>query len=123
MAVHYIDIPLDGSPKITYDLHQQNDVKVIVSIGDGQPHYSINVFLDLILKGSGGNVNLGSPREVRGKRIMVVIVVQDRLAETNWTSFTARIEQGTESKEFGPYMKEATEHMDTVIFTLKIYAQ
>jgi hypothetical protein len=118
MAVQYVD--LDA----LYNLDNNNDdVEVKVIVGDGQPNYSINVFLDQSLLGSGPNINLGPASELRGKRLMIVVVVQDRLEVTNWTSFTAWIRQGRKETQYGPYSKEAENHMDTVIYTLKIQLQ
>jgi hypothetical protein len=118
MAVQYVD--LDG----ICDLDDNNDdVEVEVSVGDGQPNFSLNYFLDQSLLGSGPVISLGPASALRGKRLMIVVVVQDRLEETNWTSFTAWITQGQKETQYGPYSKEAENHMDTVIYTLKIRMQ
>ena len=115
MAVKYKDIAGND-----YSVQDQNDVHVETKVGDGQPVYSISVFLDKENKGMSENVKLGKPSEVRNKLITIVVVVQDRLAETNWTSFTSWLVQGNSKIIYGPYSEEANQDQDTVIYTLKI---
>jgi hypothetical protein len=117
MAVHFVD--LDD----TYDLHPSGVLNLELTVGDGQPHYSVSAFLNQERIGTEENMRVGTVAEVRDKRLMIVVVVQDRLQETNWTSFTAKLKQGSNTVTFGPYKKEAENHMDTIIYTLKISIQ
>jgi hypothetical protein len=117
MAVHYVD--LDD----TYDLRSSGVLNLELIVGDGQPHYSVSSFLNQERIGTEENIRIGTVAEVRNKKLMIVVVVQDRLQETNWTSFTATLKQGSNTATFGPYKKEAENHMDTIIYTLKISIQ
>ncbi|MEK6781713.1 MAG: hypothetical protein AABY93_08400 [Bacteroidota bacterium] len=117
MAISYVD--LDD----VYPIANNNNLNLEISVGDGQPNYSISVFLDQERKGTSELIPLGTVDDVGGKKVMIVIVVQDRLTQTNWTSFTAKIKQGGAERIFGPYKKQAENHLDTIIYTLKIEIQ
>jgi hypothetical protein len=119
MAIQFKDLNDDV---FTLDLNN-DDMDIEVTVGDGQPFFSINVFLDQTLLGSGTKVPLGPASKLRGKRLVLVVVVQDRLEETNQTSFTSWITQRLNTKQYGPFNEEAKDNMDTVIYTLKINMQ
>jgi hypothetical protein len=46
------------------------------------------------------------------------------LQESNMTSITAFVTEGSgKAKKYGPYKAEAENHLDTVIYTLKLLHQ
>lgn len=53
--------------------------------------------------------------------ITVVAVIKDKLTETNWTSLSISFkEEGERQVTFGPYKREVEQHLDTVVYTIKI---
>ncbi len=95
------------------------DIIVDVAIGDGQEG-SYSVFLGKNLVKSNAEANIGKKADVAGKKTTVSVTIVDELKETNWTSMTVFFSEGGERTQFGPYKMQAENHLDTVIYTLKL---
>jgi hypothetical protein len=114
MSIIYVDLDADYTPKT-----EDQDINIDVQIGDGQSGAYV-IFLGQELKGTNKAANLGIKSNVTGKITTVAVTIIDKLKETNWTSMTVIITEGKDQTSFGPYKKQAPEHLDTVIYTLKI---
>ena len=117
MAVIFVD------KKDVYNIKTKTkDIIVDVTIGDGQSgNYSISLGKNLIEM--NGPANLGKQADVVGKKTVVSVKVNDTLTETNHTSMTVTITEGASVTTFGPYSQEVAQHLDSVIYTLKLMNQ
>lgn len=117
MAVKHVD--LDDC----YIPHTDNkDIVVDVEIGDGQGG-SYSIFLGTDFIEANNAANLGRKGDIIGKTTTVSVTIVDKLKETNWTSITVFLTEGSKKAQFGPYKVQAENHLDTVIYTLKLVHQ
>lgn len=117
MAVTFVDL------KDVYNIKTKTkDIIVDVTIGDGQSgNYSISLGKNLVEM--NGPANLGKQADVAGKKTVVSVKVNDTLTETNQTSMTVTVTEGASVTTFGPYSQEVDQHLDSVIYTLKLMNQ
>ena len=113
MAVKFVDFADSYKIKTT-----TNDIKVKVTIGDGQVG-SYSVFLGKKLIKNNATANIGKKVDVIGKPTIISVTVVDTLKETNWTSMTVFVTEGGTVTTYGPYKALAENHLDTVIYSLK----
>jgi len=117
MAVKHVDLDDRYIPKT-----DDQDIIVDVKIGDGQDGtYAVFLGGDLIKANSPAN--LGGKTNLKNKNTIVSATVVDELEETNWTSITVKISEGSDVTTFGPYKAQAEDNNDTVIYTLKLIHQ
>lgn len=103
-----------------YHLKTDNEeVNVDVIIGNAQPG-AYSIFLNSKLVGQNKPIGLGKASSLANKKLLVSVVVQDERVETNWTSAEIVIKEGSNKISYGPYSKEVNEHLDTIIYTIKI---
>ena len=115
MAVKHIDLDDCFVPKTT-----DKDIIADVTIGDGQEG-SYSIFLGTKLIKSNGPAKLGKKSDIMGKNTIITVTIVDELKETNWTSITVLLHEGEEPvTTFGPYKAQAENHLDTVIYSLKL---
>jgi hypothetical protein len=115
MAVKHVDLDDCYTPK-------SNDKEVVVDvlIGDGQAG-SYSVFLGAEFIEANAPARLGKKADIMGKNTIVSVTIVDELLETNWTSMTVVItEGGGRPTKFGPYKVQAENHLDTIVYTLKL---
>lgn len=118
MAVKHVDLDDCYIPKTN-----DKDIVVDVEIGDGQEG-SYSIFLGPEFIEANAPANLGKKADVIGKKTTVSVTIVDELVETNWTSMTVFIKEGHgKPAQFGPYKALAENHLDTVIYTLKLVHQ
>ncbi len=90
-----------------------------VLIGDGQQG-SYTILLGGHLLAIDHAAVLGKKSEVLGKYTDVIAHITDVLKETNWTSVTVRIHEGTAETRFGPYKFKVPAEHDEVDFFIRI---
>ncbi len=96
------------------------DIIVKVSVGDGQQG-TYAVFLGTEFIEANAPANLGKRADLLGKPIVVSVTIVDILKETKHTSMTVTILEGNQlTTQYGPYKQDAPDHLDTVIYTLKL---
>lgn len=117
MAVTFVDL------KDVYNIKTKTkDIIVDVAIGDGQSgNYSISLGKNLIEMNAPAT--MGKQADVAGKKTVVSVKVNDTLTETNQTSMTVTVTEGASTTVFGPYTQEVAQHLDSVIYTLKLMNQ
>lgn len=98
------------------------DIVVDVQTGDGQDS-SFAIFLGTAFLEANAPANCGTKKDVDGKNIFISATIVDVLKETNWTSMTVSVTEGASTTTFGPYKAQAENHLDTVIYTLKLITQ
>lgn len=96
------------------------DLILDIAIGDGQQDSAVSIFLGPASQGRALHTNLGRANDAKGKTLTIVVVIQDRMNETNWTSCTMVLTSGGQKITYGPFSKEAVNNLDTIIYTLKI---
>lgn len=114
MAVKHIDLDDCYLPKTT-----DKDIFVDVQIGDGQEG-AYSIFSGTKLVKSNGRGKLGKQKDIIGKNTIITVTVVDELRETNWTSITVQVFEGDDINTYGPYKAQAENHLDTVIYSLKL---
>lgn len=114
MAITYVEIEDRYKPK-----NMNESITVSVIIGDGQTGAYL-IFLDQHLKGANKSAKIGKATDVLGKRTIISATVVDELDQTNWTSLTITIAEGNSTTQYGPYSKEASKHLDTICYIIKI---
>lgn len=114
MSTTYVEIDDKYQP-----IAEDGNIEVSVNIGDGQPGAYL-IFLDQDLKGANVPAKIGTPSQVLGKRTIISATITDVLDETNWTSVTITVKQGTTLKTYGPYSKQVVKNLDTVCYIIKI---
>jgi len=117
MAVKHVDLADIYTPKTS-----TKNIIVDVQIGDGQSG-AYTIFLGMKLLGANEPANLGKKANVIGKKTTISVTIIDTLEETNWTSMTVFVSEGDAITVYGPYKVEAEEHLDTIIYTLKLVNQ
>ena len=118
MAVKLVDLDDVYIPKT-----EDKDIIVDVTIGDGQDG-SYAIFLGTDFIEANAPANLGKKANVVGKKTTVSVTIVDELQETNWTSMTVYVSEGPgKPAKFGPYKSQAENHLDTIIYTLKLSHQ
>lgn len=115
MANTYVDI------EDKYELQTTNDSIVVdVLIGNAQSG-AYSIFLGMELISQNSEANLGTVDALRGKELMVSCVVKDTREETNWTSMTIGITEGSRDNfKYGPYSRQVKKDLDTVTYTIII---
>ncbi len=102
---------------------KNNSLELNVKTGDGQGGGYL-IFKDTELIGSNKKITLKNLDDLINKWLTFVVVIKDKMEETNWTSVTVIIqEQGSELAMFGPYKREVQNHLDTVCYSIKIKIQ
>lgn len=100
-----------------------NTLSLSVTIGDGQGGGYI-IFKDTKLIASNKKTSIRKLNDLVGKWLTFVVVIKDKLEETNWTSVTINLkETDNEVVSFGPYKREVQNHLDTVCYSIKIKIQ
>lgn len=117
MAVKHVDLDDCYIPKT-----DDRDITVDVAIGDGQAG-SYSVFLGKNLVKANAAANIGKKADVAGKKTTISVTIVDELKETNWTSMTVFFSEDNETTQFGPYKMRAENHLDTILYTLKLIHQ
>jgi len=117
MAVKHVDLADLYIPKTS-----SKNIIVDVQIGDGQ-NGAYTVFLGMRLISANEPANLGKKANVSGKKTTVAATIIDTLQQTNWTSMTVLVSEGDVITTYGPYKVEAEDHLDTIIYTLKLVNQ
>ncbi len=117
MAVTFIDL------KDTYNIKTKTkDIVVDVIIGDGQGgDFTISLGKQLIEINKPAT--MGKQDDVKGKKTIVSVKVDDTLKETNHTSITVIVTEGASTATYGPYKHEVAQHLDSVVYTLKLSNQ
>ena len=115
MSITYVN--LEDEYKVQTD---NEDISISVAIGDGQSGAYV-IFLGKELKGTNALASLGKKQNVVGENALIAVTIADTLEQTNWTSIAVNIKEGEISTPYGPYKKQAPQHLDTVIYTLKIH--
>jgi hypothetical protein len=117
MAVKHID--LDDC----YNVRTANqEIVITVDIGDAQKG-SFSIFLGTKFISANEPGRLGKRADVLNKKTTISVTIVDTLKQTNWTSMTVHVHEDGESKKYGPYSAEAEHHLDTIIYTLKLFNQ
>ena len=118
MAVKHIDLDDCYIPKTS-----DKEIVLDVQIGDGQTG-SYAIFLGPEFLEANAPATLGKKKDLKGKKTTVSVTIVDELEETNWTSMIVFVTEGSdEPAKFGPYKVQAENHLDTVIYTLKLVHQ
>jgi len=97
----------------------ENPIDLEVKIGDGQGGGYL-IFSDTKLISSNKKATIKKPSSLIDKWLNFVIVVKDKLKETNWTSVTVSIIEDGTTSVYGPFKREVAEHLDTVCYSVKI---
>ena len=118
MAVKHID--LDDCYNVKTG---DKEIVVKVDVGDGQKG-SYLIFLGTKFISANAPGTLGKKADVVNKKTTISVTIVDTLKETNWTSMTVYVQEGSgQPKKYGPYSAEAEHHLDTIIYTLKLLNQ
>lgn len=119
MSVKNIDIKEKYVP-----LTDTEDIIVEVSIGDsGDATGSYAVFLGTQFIEANAPANLGKKAAILLKKTTISVTVPDLLQESNHCSITVQISEGTNITQFGPYMSEVGNHLDTAFYIIQISHQ
>lgn len=118
MAVKHVDLDDCYIPKTS-----DQEIFADVEIGDGQDG-SYSIFSGTKFIKANAPAKLGRKADIIGKKTRISVTIVDELQETNWTSITVFISEGTGAPtKFGPYKVQAENHLDTIIYTLKLVHQ
>lgn len=117
MAVKFIELADKYLPRTT-----TKDIIVEVMIGDaGDDVGAYSIFLGTEFIEANAPANLGRKANVVNKKTTISVTIPDVLEETNWTSMTVFVTEGSgEPTQFGPYKCELENHLDTAVYTLKL---
>lgn len=117
MAVKHIELADKYIPKTS-----TKDIIVEVMIGDaGDEVGAYSVFLGTEFINANEPANIGKKADVVNKKTTISVTIPDVLEETNWTSMTVLVKEGSgDPTQFGPYKYELEDHLDTAIYTLKL---
>ena len=115
MAVKHVDLDDCYIPKTN-----DKEIVVDVEIGDGQAG-SYSIFLGAEFIEANAPAKLGTKADIMGKKTTISVTIVDELQETNWTSMTVLLSEGAgKATKFGPYKIQAENHLDTILYTLKL---
>lgn len=103
-------------------VNTNNDLEVKVSTGNGQGGGVIVFFENSLIQEKNNKYVLDNKSKF-DKWITIVVVIKDKLTQTNWTNVSIEVkESGLEGKSY-KYSREVPNHLDTVIYTVKIKIQ
>lgn len=122
MAIHHVDLDDFFKPR-----SNNEDILLSVEYGDGQKG-AFTVFRgdDQIVPEEPDDdednvvVNLGKKKDIGSLDILISVVIRDTSHSTNWTSMTVVLNQGSHETRYGPYRVKAENHLDTIVYTLKL---
>jgi len=116
MAITYVEI----EDRYFVNPSDKNAIIVSVIIGNGQTG-GYMIFLEKQFKSANKPANLKTAAALAGKRCLISATIVDMLDETNWTSIIVKVQNGQDTKQYGPYSKEAAMHLDTVSYAISIH--
>ena len=97
-----------------------NALTISVEIGDKQIG-GYFIFNDTNLVGANNSAEIYKGADCFGNWITVVAVIKDQRNETNSTSVSIIFKElGEKMIVLGPYNREADNHSDTIVYTIKI---
>lgn len=89
-------------------------------IGDGQPGAYL-IQLDNETKGIDKKTILGIKADLQGKTLCVNATITDVMGQTNWTSLTIFVQEGSQQPAiYGPYQNEVPNDKDSIAYTFKM---
>lgn len=113
MATHYYN------KQETHNLKAQpDDIYVSVVSGNGQGGSYI-VLLDSKFLGANEKIKLGKPDDCKGKELRIIVVIQDKLDETNWTGVIVILSEGSVNTPFA-YAEELPQNLDVASYNINI---
>ena len=102
---------------------EENKIVIKVKIGNGQGG-GFFIFQESNRIAVNKSAIIEKAETAIDQTITIVVVIKDKLEETNWTSVLVTFNEGNEQTvSFGPYSKETKNDFDTIIYTLKIKVQ
>lgn len=113
MATHYYSKQENHKLK-----NQHEDIYVSVVSGNGQGGSYI-ILLDSKFMGANEKIKLGKPGDCKGKELRVIVVIQDKLEETNWTGVIVILSEGTENTQYA-YAEELPQDLDVASYNISI---
>lgn len=96
---------------------------ISVHIGNGQGGGYL-IFKGTALIGVNHEAVIAQQNDV-DEWIFITVTIKDKLEETNWTSVTVFIEEHNKPVpiKLGPYSRELENHLDTIIYAIKLKMQ
>lgn len=104
-----------------YIVHPADTTNVIVRviIGNGQTGGYL-IYFDGTQVAFNKDANLNAANKLAGKQCIITADVNDLRDETNWTSVTVELQNGTTKKVYGPYSHKAVTNGDTISYAVII---
>ena len=99
-----------------------NDLEIKVTTGNGQGGGVVLFFENKLIQEKNNKYVIDNQSKF-DKWITVVVVVKDKLTQTNWTNVTIDIKEADFQGKSYKYSREVPNHLDTVIYTVKIKVQ
>lgn len=115
MAIIYVD----KEEKHIVHTDDTSNVIVRVIIGNGQTGGYL-IYLDETQVAFNKEANLNAANKLAGKKCIISADVKDLRDETDWTSVTVEIQNGTTKKVYGPYSQKAVTNGDTIAYLVII---
>lgn len=113
MAIHYYN------KNENHPLAKQTaDIYVSVISGNGQGGSYI-ILLDAEFMGANEKVNIGKAANCKGKDLKVIVTIQDKLEETNWTGVIVIISEGGTDTRYA-YAEELPKDLDIACYNINI---
>ncbi|MFT3796198.1 hypothetical protein [Flavobacterium sp.] len=97
---------------------EQAEILISVVTGNGQGG-SYVVFKENKILGANEVVSGGMSDECVDKQLKVIVTIQDKLAQTNWTNATLSLKQGAHTADYF-YAEELPNDWDTACYIIKV---
>lgn len=102
--------------------NESNKLIIEVETGNGQGGGIIVFFDNNLLKEVNNKFAIVNEIKVN-KWITVVVVIKDKLTQTNWTNVSVNLKEEGLQNQIYKYSREVPNHLDTIIYTVKIKIQ
>ena len=95
-----------------------NPLNVSVISGNGQGGSYI-VLLGSKFLGANETIPLGTAGECKNKNLQIVVTIQDKLAETNWTGVIVILNENGQTTQYS-YAEELPQDLDVASYNINI---
>lgn len=102
--------------------NETNNLEIKVETGNGQGGGVIVFFENNLIHEKNNKFTIEKASKI-DKWITVAVVIKDKLTQTNWTNVTINLKESNSQEKFYKYSREVPNHLDTIVYTIKIKIQ
>lgn len=102
--------------------NETNKIDIQVETGNGQGGGVIVFFGNNLIQEKDNKFTIENKSKIN-KWITVAVVIKDKLTQTNWTNVNIKMKETDSDEVSYKYSREVPNHLDTIVYTIKIKIQ